>query len=101
MNPQPWKVESMRNHFGEAMVALGRDREDVVVDLQRATLLRRVYSRRQLHERMVEFWTDHFNIDMSKGECAWLKVADDRDVIRRHALGRFPELAVAIWGVLG
>lgn len=61
-------------------------------ELTRATLLRAVFSRRQLHEVMVEFWTDHFNIDMSKGECAWLKVADDRDVVRRHALGRFPDL---------
>jgi uncharacterized protein (DUF1800 family) len=41
---------------------------------------------------MVEFWSDHLNIDVSKGDCAWLKAADDRDVIRAHALGRFPEL---------
>jgi len=61
-------------------------------DLAKAALLRAVYSRRQLYEVMVEFWTDHFNIDISKGECAWLKAADDRDVIRRHALGRFSDL---------
>ncbi len=61
-------------------------------DLVRATLLRAAHSRRQLHAVMVEFWTDHFNIDMSKGDCAWLKAADDRDVVRRHALGRFPDL---------
>lgn len=60
--------------------------------LLRATVLRAVYSRRQLYEVMVQFWTDHFNIDCSKGECKWLKAADDRDVIRRHALGKFPEL---------
>jgi uncharacterized protein (DUF1800 family) len=41
---------------------------------------------------MVEFWTDHFNIDISKGDCAWLKVADDRNVIRQHCLGRFADL---------
>jgi uncharacterized protein (DUF1800 family) len=67
-------------------------RRVLLEDLTRATLLRAVFSKRQLHEVMVELWTDHFNIDMSKGECAWLKVADDRDVIRRHALGRFPDL---------
>ena len=55
-------------------------------ELTRGTLLRAVYSRRQLYEVMVQFWTDHFNIDASKGDCKWLKVADDRDVIRRHAL---------------
>jgi uncharacterized protein (DUF1800 family) len=41
---------------------------------------------------MVHFWTDHFNIDPSKGDCRWLKAADDRDVIRTHALGRFADL---------
>ena len=60
--------------------------------LLRGTMLRAVYSRRQLYEVMVQFWTDHFNIDCSKGECKWLKAADDREVIRRHALGKFPEL---------
>ena len=52
--------------------------EDVSLDLQRGTLLRRVYSRRQLYERMVEFWTDHFNISIMKGDCWFLKVVDDR-----------------------
>ncbi|HIO48069.1 TPA: DUF1800 family protein, partial [Candidatus Poribacteria bacterium] len=41
---------------------------------------------------MIQFWTDHFNIDQSKGDCRWLKVWDDRKVIRKHALGKFPEL---------
>ncbi len=61
-------------------------------ELTRGTLLRAIYSRRQLYEVMVQFWTDHFNIDASKGDCKWLKVADDREVIRRHALGRFADL---------
>ncbi len=60
--------------------------------LLRATVLRATYSRRQLYEVMVQFWTDHFNIDCSKGECKWLKAADDREVIRRYALGKFPDL---------
>ena len=61
-------------------------------ELTRATLLRAVYSERQLYEVMVEFWSDHFNISIFKGDCPWLKVADDRDVIRKHALGSFREL---------
>lgn len=56
------------------------------------TLLRAIYSKRQLHEVMVEFWTDHFNIDLEKGDCIYFKPADDRDVIRKHALGNFREL---------
>jgi uncharacterized protein (DUF1800 family) len=61
-------------------------------ELTAAALLRATLSNRQLYEVLVEFWTDHFNIDSSKGECAWLKAGDDRTVIRKHALGRFPEL---------
>lgn len=57
-----------------------------------AAVLRTVYGERQLHEVMVGFWTDHFNIDIPKGDCRWLTPAHDRDVIRPHTLGRFPEL---------
>ena len=60
--------------------------------MERATIFRAVHSERQLFEVMVQFWSDHFNIDPSKGDCRWLKAADDRDVIRKHALGSFPEL---------
>jgi uncharacterized protein (DUF1800 family) len=64
-------------------------------ELKQAAILRSVFSRRQLYERMVEFWTDHFNVAHANGDCRILKTADDRDVIRRHALGRFPELLAA------
>ena len=61
-------------------------------ELTSAALLRATYSKRQLYEVLVEFWSDHFNIDSSKAECAWLKAGDDREVIRKHTLGRFGEL---------
>src|SRR5262245_60846107 len=61
-------------------------------ELSRATLARAVHSERQLFEAMVQFWSDHFNIDPSKGDGKWLKVTDDREVIRPHSLGRFPDL---------
>lgn len=60
--------------------------------LVRSTVLRAVFTERQLFEVMVNFWSDHFNIDPSKGDAKWLKVADDRDVIRAHALGKFPAM---------
>jgi hypothetical protein len=67
-------------------------RDTIRKELSRATLLRAVYSRRQLLEVMVRFWSDHLNIDISKGRCAHLKVVDDREVIRRNALGKFRDL---------
>ena len=68
------------------------ERDDVLAELKRGTLLRRIYSRRQLQEMLVEFWTDHFNISVEKGACWFLKTIDDRQVIRRHALGNFRDL---------
>jgi uncharacterized protein (DUF1800 family) len=65
----------------------------VVQQLQDATLYRAAFSKRQLYQRMVEFWTDHFTIYVQK--VGYLKLIDDRDVIRRHALGKFPELLKA------
>jgi uncharacterized protein (DUF1800 family) len=60
--------------------------------LQEATLYRAAFSGRQLHERMVEFWTDHFTIAITKDAIGNTKLLDDRTVIRRHALGNFREM---------
>lgn len=67
----------------------------VLTELIDSTLLRAYYSRQQLYERMVEFWSDHFSIDIQNGMCRWLKTVDDRTVIRPHALGRFPDMLTA------
>lgn len=61
-------------------------------EITRHTLLRALYSKRQLFEVMVGFWTDHLNINLEKGDCIYLKPADDRLVIRAHALGKFSDL---------
>ena len=57
-----------------------------------AAQYRQVFSRRQLYEVMVEFWTDHFNIHLLNGLGPTLKPRDDRQVIRAHALGNFRDL---------
>jgi Protein of unknown function (DUF1800) len=64
-------------------------------EMVRHALLRAVYSKRQLYEVMVGFWTDHLNINIDKGDCIYLKPADDRLVIRRNALGKFKDLICA------
>ena len=88
-------VRSLTSLGLEAADLAAWERADVVDELQRGTLLRRVYSRRQLYEILVEFWTDHFNISIDKGTCWLLKTVDDRTVIRRHALGSFRDLLSA------
>jgi uncharacterized protein (DUF1800 family) len=64
----------------------------IVAELQAARMLRAVNSERQLQEVMVDFWFNHFNVFAAKGEVRWYLTAYERDVIRPHALGRFPDL---------
>lgn len=90
-----WRIRSLESLSLDADALVAWDREDVIDELRRGTLMYRVYSARQLYERMVEFWNDHFNISVDKGECWFLKTVDDREVIRPHALGNFRDLLLA------
>ena len=58
-------------------------------------MIRAVESQRQLQEVLVDFWNNHFNIDIRKAPCGVLKVIDDRDVIRPHVWGKFRDLLEA------
>jgi len=57
-----------------------------------AALLRGIYSKRQLYERMVEVWTDHFNIEMVGELQNRYRPIDERDVIRPNAMTSFSAL---------
>ena len=64
----------------------------VVTELQRAKLLRAVYSERQLFEVMVDFWENHFSIFANKDDDRYLLTSYDRDTIRPFAMARFRDL---------
>jgi len=79
---------------------------EILRQLSKAAILRAAYSRWQLRERMVEFWSDHFNIYARKvavarerkqtdAELMYLLAADQNQVIRPHALGNFRDLVRA------
>ncbi len=74
------------------LMKLQPDNGETVAELNSATVLRAVYSERQLYEIMVNFWSEHFSIWHGKDECKYLKTVDDREVIRKHALGNFRDL---------
>ena len=67
-----------------------QDSGAVQTQLIESTILRAIYSKRQLQEKMVEFWTDHFNTDINT--VGILKVADVRDVLRGFALTTFMQM---------
>jgi len=64
----------------------------VVIELQSAAFLRAAYSKRQLYERMVHFWENHFNIYVERAADRLLLTSFDRDTIRPFALGSFRAL---------
>jgi uncharacterized protein (DUF1800 family) len=55
-------------------------------------ILRAVYSKNQLREVMADFWFNHFNVSLTKNDCAEFIPAYERDVIRLNALGKFGDL---------
>ncbi len=75
--------------FDEPWQLLTRSGEEVMSQLWETTILRSVFSQRQLFERMVEFWSDHLSININLDNEKWMKMTDDRDVVRAHALGTF------------
>jgi uncharacterized protein (DUF1800 family) len=89
--PQPKQAP---NQTMMSPMEMGGPRQ-VILELQLARLLRAVYSRRQLFEVMVDFWSNHFNIFAAKGADRWLSTPYDRDTIRPNALGKFRNLLLA------
>ncbi len=56
---------------------------------------RAIWSKRQLNEIMVEFWSDHLNVPAPADKGSYSRHRYDADVIRKHALGRFEDMLVA------
>ena len=67
----------------------------VIQELQEATILRAIFSRRQLRETLVDYWSNHFSMFIGKDAVKWLKTVDDREVIRKYAFGKFGDLLLA------
>jgi uncharacterized protein (DUF1800 family) len=64
----------------------------VVEELAMAKVTRAIYSDRQLQQVMDDFWFNHFNVFAGKGEDRYYLTSYERDVIARHALGKFKDL---------
>jgi len=65
-------------------------------EIQRAAIVRAVHSKRQLFERMVDFWHDHFNVMCTEFSAAPVYVHYDRDVIRANTFGNFRTMLEAV-----
>jgi len=61
------------------------------MDLGRWTILRRAFSKQQLFETMVEFWSNLLHVPMYEDESWPLRISYDA-AIRKHSLGTFEDL---------
>lgn len=70
-------------------------------DVREARVFRAIYSNRQLEEVLVDFWINHFNVDMTKNianvqNLGHLLIGSyERDAIRPHVFGHFKDLLLA------
>ena len=65
-------------------------------EMAAATMARAIWGRRHLHEVLVDFWSNHFNVDVNHDASTRHVPTHDRDVIRRSSTGRFADLLVAV-----
>jgi uncharacterized protein (DUF1800 family) len=80
----------------ETMVALVNPTLLVAGELLQTRLLTDIYSQRQLQAVMTDFWLNHFNVYLKKGQFApWYLVDYEQNVIAPRAMGKFEDLLVA------
>lgn len=58
-------------------------------------VLRAAYSNNQLREVLTDFWFNHFNVSMTKNDCAEYIPDYERDVIRPNVTSKFGDLLLA------
>ena len=88
-------ADGMTDDQKQTLMAMARPQAIVQGELAEAKLLRAAYSERQLEEVMTDFWFNHFNVFVGKGADRYLLTEYERDVIRKHAFGKFKDLLLA------
>ncbi|MGO4361890.1 DUF1800 family protein, partial [Terrabacter sp. RAF57] len=81
-----WKTWEVRERLS------GADSSLVMMDLVEAHLARALFSRRQLLETVVDFWTNHLVVPVPSSEVWDSAHLFQRDVIRKHALGKYSDM---------
>jgi len=82
---------------GAVLRQLAAGRRQLVAQLQSERVARAVASNRQLEEVMTDFWLNHFNVYLAKGQPeAYYVVQYEREAIRPNALGKFHDILEAV-----
>ena len=69
-----------------------RMQRTVIGELSQQRILRAAYGERQLEEVLVDFWMNHFNVFVGKGQVRNYLTEYERDAIRPRVLGKFRDL---------
>lgn len=96
MDPQDKRSPEVRQGIREYMKAKGyRPQQELFRQFIAQKIIRAAYARNQLHEVLTDFWFNHFNVSLTKNECAPYVPAYERDVIRPHVTGKFKDMLLA------
>jgi len=66
--------------------------QNITQELMQAKLLRAAMSERQLEELLTDFWFNHFNVFIGKGQVRQYLTDYEQNVIRPHVFGNFRDL---------
>jgi len=67
----------------------------VAGDLSEGKLQRAIYSERQLQELLADFWFNHFNVYLNKGQERYSLPTYEREAIRPYVFGKFYDMLLA------
>lgn len=88
--------EKYRQELARVMQASGvKPVQELHRQLVNQKILRAVYSHNQLKEVLTDFWFNHFNVSLTKGQSQQYVMTYERDAIRPHVLGNFRDMLLA------
>jgi uncharacterized protein (DUF1800 family) len=88
--------QEYRKKIGEYMRTKGiKPQQDLYKQFVSHKILAATYSNNQMHEVLTDFWFNHFNVSLTKNDCAMYIPAYERDAIRPNVTGKFENLLVA------
>ncbi len=88
--------KAYRNLLAAYMKEKGyRPQQDLYRQFINQKILRATYTNNQFRELMTDFWFNHFNVALSKNQCASYVPAYERDVIRPNVFGSFENLVLS------
>jgi uncharacterized protein (DUF1800 family) len=84
----PVAPETLRRKF----MLSNAPQQVIAYDLVEGKVYRAILSNRQLQEQLVDFWYNHFNVFLDKGNDRFMVPTYERESIRPHVLGHFRDL---------